>query len=527
MCKCKQLKQLEDENAGQARKIEALSQELNLALQTIEMMRRRMFGRSSEQSAAGQGMFDQFLAECDQLNGAAEPVEPETEKLEFERRKKGSNNLNGRLKIPDHLERVEKVLDLPESEKICPVTGEPLIRIGEEITEQLAYEPGKLYAIRYIRPKYASPDRRRGAEVGVRTAPLPDGPIERCKADVSLLAHVIISKYCDHLPLHRQEEIFRRYGLELSKSSMCDWVRDSAAALEPLYRLQRETVLKSDYINADDTPILFKNAKGHGAEKGHMWGYLCRLEKPPDEPPGEPEDTSRKQLMFFEFTRDWSSKHPENTLKNFRGFLQSDGYVGFQKIAERDGVTAIGCWSHCRRKFFEAAKAGVKDAEYFASLINILYRIEHRMAKLKCMGQSESAIQELRRKRATRVMNRFFAKAKSTFALPKSPLGKALTYAINQERALRQYATQLRFAPDNNSCENILRPLCLGKKNYMFFGSECGGKTASILYTLIGSCRANRVNPYEYLKDILARINSHPNSQLETLLPHNWRPSAR
>ncbi|OQA88246.1 MAG: Transposase IS66 family protein [Lentisphaerae bacterium ADurb.Bin242] len=174
------------------------------------------------------------------------------------------------------------------------MTGKPLIRIGEEISEQLAFEPGKLYVIRYVRPKYASPDRRQGAEVGVKTAPLPDGPIDRCKADVSLFSHIIISKYCDHLSLHRQVEIFRRHEIELPKSSMCAWVRNSATALEPLYQLLRETVLKSDYINSDDTPIHFKNDKSQGTGKGHMWIYLCRVEKPPDEPP----DSLLKKLML-------------------------------------------------------------------------------------------------------------------------------------------------------------------------------------------------------------------------------------
>lgn len=503
------------------RQIEGLNQELRLALQMVEMMRHRMFGRSSEQNHPDQGTFEQILSECDQLNGVTPCAPVEKEKIEYERKKPGSDKSNGRVKIPDHLDRVEKILDLPESEKICPVTGEPLICIGEDVSEQLAYEAGRLYVIRYVRPKYASPDRRKGAEVGVRTAPLPDGPIDRCKADVSLLSQIIISKYCDHLPLYRQEQMFRRLEIELPRSSMCDWIRESAVALEPLYRLLRETVLKSDYLNTDDTPILFKNASGGGTGKGHMWVYLCRAKSEPS------ESILQKYLMFFEFSRNWDSEHPVNTLKHFKGYLQSDGYSGFLKVAKRDDVTSIGCWSHARRRFFEAAKIGVKQAEEFLMLINILYRIEHRMAELKKCKMPEEYIQNLRRKRATRVMNRFFKKAKETFLLPKSPLGKALTYALNHEEALRRYTEQLRFLPDNNISENALRPLCLGKKNYMFFGNEGGGKTAAILYSLIGSCRACKINPFEYLKDVLARINSHPYAKLEELLPHKWGPDDR
>jgi transposase len=242
-----------------------------------------------------QGRFDNLLAECDSLNGESPEEHPETEKIEYERRKK-SDKRNGRVKIPDHLERVEKIIDLPEAEKICPVTGLPMIRIGEEISEQLAYEPGRIYAIRYIRPKYVSPDRRNGNGVGVKTAPLPDGPIDRCKADVSLLAHIIISKFCDHLPLHRQHGMFARHGIELPESTMGDWTRNIANTLEPLYNFHRNTILASDYVNADDTPVLFVSKKGKskrkgkkkgqkaaGAVKGHIWAYLCRINAPPDE----------------------------------------------------------------------------------------------------------------------------------------------------------------------------------------------------------------------------------------------------
>jgi transposase len=519
------------------RQLEALNQELQLALQTINMMRHRMFGRSSEQMNPGQGQFDNLLDECDSINGETPEEKSETEKIEYERRK-GKDNRNGRLKIPDHLERVEKFIDLPESEKICPVTGLPMIKIGEEISEQLAYEPGRLYAIRYIRPKYVSPDRRNGNSVGVKTAPLPEGPIDRCKADVSLLAHIIVSKFCDHQPLYRQRGILARHGMPLPESTMGDWTRNVANALEPLARLAKETVLASDYINADDTYILFVNRKkagkgkkkakkNKGARKGHMWAYLCHINDPPDE-----GGKSRKnKLVFFEFTEDWKEEHPLRVLKDFKGNLQSDAYVGFKKVCDKkdeitgkklDDIIGLGCWSHARRKYFLASEIGVKEAEYFVMLINILYRIEHRIADLEERGCSEEYLSYLRKKRANRVMDRFFEKVKTTTLLPQTPLGKALTYSRNQEQELRRYVEELRFRPDNNVVEQVLRTIGLGRKNYVFLGSECGGKTAAILYTLICSSKANGIDPYEYLKDILARINSHPHSKLHELLPHNW-----
>ena len=522
MCEC--CKQLEEKLAERDRQFEALRQEFNLALQTINMMKHSMFGRSSEQMNPDQGKFDSLLNECDSLNGNMPISEPEKEKLEFERLKKGQNsNLNGRVKIPAHLERVDKIIDLPESEKICPVTGLPMIKIGEEISEQVAYEPGRIYAIRYIRPKYVSPDRRNGNEVGVKTAPLPEGPIERCKVDVSLLTHIIISKYCDHLPLHRQAEIFQRSGIYLPKSSMCDWTKSASEVLEPLYNLYRDTVLASDYINSDDTPILFRNNAGKGSPKGHMWVYLCRIKSPVDEEMNSPpEKPKENKLMFFDFTQNWDDEHPLRVLKDFKGRLQTDAYPGFKKAFKLKDIIGMACLAHCRRKFFMAAKIRVKEAEYFLMLINILYRIEHRIAALKEKGISENYLLTLRQKRANRVMNRFFARVKETTLLPKTPLGKALTYARNQEQELRRYVDELRFAPDNNVSENALRPLCIGRKNYMMMGSECGGKTAAILYSLIGSCRANGINSYEYLKDVLTRINTLPYSRLPELLPHNW-----
>ena len=343
MCTC--CEQLRDELSGQSRQLEAVRQELSLALQTISMMRHRMFGRSSEQMHPDQGRFELLLNECNSLNGIAPVAEPEKMKIEFERRKSAEDNLNGRLKIPDHIERVDRIIYLPESEKTCPVTGLPLIRIGEEITEKLTYEAGRVYVIRNIRPKYASPDRRSGT--GIKTAPVPEEPIDRCKADVSLLSHIIISKYCDHLPLHRQVQMFQRHGIELPKSTMCDWVRDCAEVFRPLYNYYRNSVLSSNYVNVDDTPMDFmdRKRKEKGSRRGRMWAYLCRTEDIPEESANAPPGT---KLMFFDFTENWSEDHPISMLKNFKGYLQTDAYAGFRKVTESPDVTALGCWAHCR-----------------------------------------------------------------------------------------------------------------------------------------------------------------------------------
>jgi hypothetical protein len=254
-----------------------------------------------------------------------------------------------------------------------------------------------------------------------------------------------------------------------------------------------------------------------------MWVFLCRIKSPDnDEMNFPPENQKEYKLMFFDFTPNWDDEHPLKVLKDFNGRLQTDAYAGFKKAFKLKDIIGMACLAHCRRKFFMAAKIGMKEAESFLMLINILYRIEHRIAALKEKGFSDDYRLTLRQKRANRIMNRFFKKVKETTLLPKSPLGKALTYAINQEQELRRYVDELRFSPDNNVSENALRPLCVGRKNYMMMGSDCGGKTAATLYSLIGSCRANGINPYKYLKDVQTRISTLPYARLPELLPHNW-----
>jgi transposase len=492
--------------------ISPLRQELHLAMQMIELMRRRMFGASSDKINPDQQTFDALLQECDMLNGAPAPVQPATEKIEYERKKPSDSfNLNGRVKIPEHLERIDKILDLPDSEKICPVTGKPMIRMGEDITEQLAYKPGHFFAIRYIRPKYVSPDRRAGNGVGVLTASLPDGPIDRCKADVSLLAYIAVSKHGDGLPLNRQAEIFERQGIEIARSTFSDWMLGSAEALNPLYLDLRRTALRVDYINVDETPEPMLERGNGKTVTGRMWVYRTGTGPP---------------MAFFDFTDDKTQERPAGILKDFKGHVQTDASSSFNAVFRLEGVFGIGCWAHLRRRLIDAFNIGVKEAKPFVTLVSILYRIEHRMERLleeDPRKLSDSAVFMLRRKRAIRVMNRFFKLVGTTPELPKSPLGKALTYARNQEAGLREYINDLRFKPDNNAAENCIRPLVVGRKNHLFVGSRKGGKAAAIFYSLIGTCKMNGIDPYEYLKDVLSRINGHPASRIGELLPVAWK----
>ena len=501
---CCDCEKIEEKLVKKDVEINRLEQENALLQEALRLERLRKYGASSEQSNADQpeleGLFEN---EQDQ----AEVEEVATEHVEYDRRKGKKNNLNGRVKIPDHLERRDVYLDLSPEEKICPVTGLELVQIGEEITEQLAVEPPNFYVKRYIRPKYASPDRRKGSEVGVKTTNLPESPIDRCKADVSTLAYIIVSKFTDYLPLYRQQQQFLRHGITIAASTMCDWVNACAATLKPLYNELKNFVLNSDYLNVDDTPIDLLRKK-EKKRQARLW-----LARTGSGPPG----------MFFHFSEDWTNKQAKNIFKNFSGYLQSDGYSGYLKIGQRHDVVSLGCWAHVRRKFVEAAKLKVRGADQFVTLINLLYRIEHRIAELpETMAEADKLA--LRQKRANRVLHRFFDKVNSTHALPKSTLGKALTYARNQQHLLHNYLLDLHFTPDNNAAERAIRPVTLGRKNFLFVGSERGGETAAIFMSLIGTCKANNMNPYDYLKDVLSRINLHPNRKITELLPHNWQP---
>ena len=510
-CECLQLQtekgSLEQENSCLCKKVSCLEQEVKLLHEMLKLERLRKFGAKSEQSDPNQLKFDDLLQEHDELNVETEKETEATEHIEYDRKKGKNKNLNGRVAIPDHLERREIILDLTPEEKICPVTGKEMIKIGEDITEQLAVEPPKFFVNKYIRPKYASPDRRKGAKAGVRKAPLPDGPIDRCKADVSLLASIIIDKYADHMPLYRQEQKYLRQDIRLPANTMCDWANTSGDRLKPLHRELGKFVLAHDYINVDETPINLLR-KGKKIRESRLWA-VCTGSGPPG--------------IFFHFTENWKNENAIKLLKPFKGNLQSDGYSGYKKVGKHPDVNLLGCLAHARRKYVEAAKIGNKKAESFVLLFNVLYRIEHDIAAMPDTVSDQDKL-ALRQKRANRVFKRLFKKISRTHAMPKSPLGKAITYTKNHKDILQNYLSELRFKPDNNLAEQKIRPVTLSKKNFLFVGSERGGETAAIFMSLIATCKANKINPFEYLKDVLSRINSHPHKKLSELLPQNWKP---
>jgi hypothetical protein len=316
---------------------------------------------------------------------------------------------------------------------------------------------------------------------------------------------VATAKYADHLPLHRLEGIFSRYGVELARSTMCDWIRDVADLLAPIVSAMKARVLATGYVQTDDTPLQVQ--MGHGkTHRGYVWAYRS------------PEIRE----VVYDFTLSRARDGPEKFLKRFRGYLQADAYSGYDRIVMREGVTEVGCWAHARRKFFESLCTDAERASAVVAAIRRLYRIE---AEAKEAGITGERLAELRRSRAAPILDDMEAYLEliRPEVLPKSPLGKAITYAQNQWRALRRYVEDGRLEMDNNGAERSMRRVAIGRKNYLFAGSPAGGHRAAVLYSLTESCRLQGIDPQAYLKDVLSRVKTHPANRVDELTPSGWK----
>jgi transposase len=415
-----------------------------------------------------------------------------------------------------------KRIDYPveESQKICPECGAERKQIGEEITTQLDYKPAELWLLEHVRPKLACPC----CEGHVTVAPLPQQPIEKGLPAPGLLAHVAVSKYEDHLPLHRLERIFERAGLDIARSTMCGWVGHVADLLEGVWRRMRAEALLSHIIQTDDTPVKVQDEKRETMRTGRLWVYLG--------------DHAHPQVVF-DYTPSRSRDGPAQFLKDYRGYLQGDAYGGYEGLCAGTGVTKVACFAHARRKFFEAKSSAAGGALHALAFIRQLYDVEDAA---KAQAAQEAAAQQLdadaawrllvetryrlRQERAVGVLANFrrWLDEQSLAVLPKSPLGEAIGYARNQWTELTRYLEDGALEIDNNASERELRRVAIGRNNWMFLGSDDGGRRAAIIYSLLATCRKHGVNPFEYLRDVLARVSTHPASAVAELLPQNWKP---
>jgi transposase len=401
----------------------------------------------------------------------------------------------GRRPLPPQLPRERIEIDVPEAEKRC-ACGTQKTRIGEAVSEKLDYVPARVRVIETVRPKYACPH----CHDGVSQAPAPPQAVERSLATEGLLAHIVVSKYVDHLPLYRLERIFDREHLDLSRATLCGWVADVATALAPIGDELRRQVVAATYLQTDDTPITILEETG--SRKGRIWTYLDPIAR----------------RVVFDATPTHERDGPERFLAAFTGDLQADAYTGYDALYRTGRLRELGCWAHARRGFVEALPTDARAAPMVA-LIQELYQVERAIAdepvdlrRARRQGESIPILQWIGAERD----------ALAAAVLPKSPLGDAVRYLANQWGALQRFVDDGRFRIDNNAAENQLRAVAVGRKNWLFAGSFEGARRAALLYSLVQSCTLIDVSPFEYLKDVLLRTATHPQRLIAQLTPAGW-----
>jgi transposase len=491
------------------KKLQSSEQKISILQHQVEQLLRRVYGRRSERLDPNQLMLDPLILQAiEQAASLPRPVDPPLPQEPKERRHpREKRNHPGRIPIPEHLERVEIVLDIPEEDKVSPETGEPMKRIGWEVSEKLEYRPGKIIVNVYKRPKYASSS---DSDTGVITAPMPDHPIEKCKADIGLLSYIIVSKFADHLPLYRQDGIFEREGVDIPRATQTSWVLQTYEAITPFEDALKRAVLEPGVVFTDDS-IIPLQVKGNGkVKKARLWAYVRGGNGPP--------------LTVYDFSHDRSKQRPLDFLDGYRGYAHADAYSGYDELFRRKDIIEVGCWVHARRKFDEATSSRPKEATEIMARISKLYKVE-----AECAEMSDVERCGYREQHSRPVLDAIFQRLVELKieSIPSEPLRKAIDYALNQRQALYRYLEDGRLRPDNNLAENAIRPLALGRKNWLFAGSDRGARATALYLGLIQSCKACGVNPWEYFNDMLRRIMSHPVTRLRELLPDQWKPLPR
>jgi transposase len=460
-------------------------------------LKRQLFGKKSEKLNPAQRLLFENL--YDQVKSKIDQQKLPTAKL-AQKRKNADHR--GRNPLPKDLPREVIEIDPTDEEKTCPVCHKQKQRIGSEETEKLEYVPASFYVKKYVRYKYACKE----CESHISIGQLPPMAIDKGIAGEGLLAHIITSKYCDHNPLNRLEGILKRHGVDINVSTMCDWVGKSADLLEPLVKRMHAKILQSPKINTDDTPIPVKSKKHRGSTyNGYLWVYV-----------------GKEHNVVFDFTPTRSREGPVKFLGTYSGYVQADAYSGYDEFFRKSDATEVGCHAHARRKFDYALDTDPVRAARLLVLWGRLYDIER---KAKDENYSSAQLLEARQKQAKPIL----AEIKTVLneyknrVLPKSPIGKAISYSLNQWEALNIYVDDPMLDIDNNLSERTLRMVVIGRKNYLFAGSEAGAWRAAIIYSLVASCKLNEIDPFRYFRDVLSRVSIHPADKIDELLPSEWK----
>ena len=473
-----------------------LQQSHAATLDELAWYKRWTFGRRRERftEGAGQGHLFDLDSPADEPQDSTTPHQEADAEVEVKthRRRRKKREIDW-----DKLPQVHHEHDLPEAEKNCSCCGRQMDRIGEDITRELELEPAKLEAHIHIRPKYAC----RRCKEGVRAAPLPQRPIPGGIAGPGLITEVIVGKLGDHIPLYRLEDILARYGVYISRSTLSDWVKFAAELFRPLYDLQRELVLRSSVMWTDDTHVTVLGGR-EGSFKGYFWTYI---------------GDQRHPYSVYDFTNSRCRAGPAGFLESYSGYLHADAYTGYDAmfVDVASGVIEVACWAHARRKFFDAVNSSPREAHQMLEWIRQLYDLEDRACEW-----SVEARRELRARESNPVLDKIeaYLPELARTVLPKSSLAKAVTYARNQWKALRRYTEDGRLTIDNNVSERTLRHQAIGRKNWLFLGSEAAGPRAAVLSTILAGAKRHRIEPWCYVRDLLLRLHAD-DLRLEEMLP--------
>jgi transposase len=464
----------------------------------LENLEARVFGRHASEKLHREQKSGQQVLEFADLPHPPQEAPPAEPVGGPEEKKHGG----GRKQIPAHLVRQRIEHTLPEEQRQCPQCGETMQPFGEETSEQLARITARTFVKQHARIKYCC----KKCECAPKIADVPNKVIDKGLADAGLLAEIAVQKFGDHLPLYRQEQIFARDGVNIPRSTQCAWMGVVASLLEPVVIWMKGEVLKSRKIHIDDTSIRVQEPGMHKTRTAHLWVYVG--------------DDAHPQTVF-DYTRNRSRDGPAKFLEKYKGYLQADAFSAYDCLYASKDVIEVACWAHARRKFFEARESDAR-ADEMLLLIAELYAVEKDIRDFP-----PNLRYDVRQLKTAPILNRIDgwmeACQRNKEVLPRGDLGEAIKYARKQWRALTRFIEDGILSPDNNAAENALRPVVLGRKNYLFVGNDAGGKRAAILYSLIESCKRHGVNPVEYLADVLTRISTHPAAQVADLAPANWK----
>jgi transposase len=494
--------------------LETLSEQIHLneKLQhQLEQLLRQRYGRKTERIDP-----DQLLLFAQEILAQAEPAPtpestPEPAPAPTAPRAPEREG-HGRKPLPASLPRKPVWHDVPPEQRVCPDCGAERTCIGQEVREQLEYVPASLVVLEHIRPKYAC----RACQAHVVIAERLPEPIDKGLPGPGLLAHVAVSKYADHLPLYRLEGILRRFGIELSRSTRCDGMAVVAELLEPIVKRMLGLILTSKVVQNDDTTVPVQDHEGKGIKTGRLWVSIGDHDHP---------------YTVYTYTPDRSATGPREIFRRFRGYLQADAYSAYDGLYASGEIIEVGCLMHARRKFYEARTVDPQRSHQALAWIGLLYDVE-REVKGRETADYQAFVALRHRVRAERsrpIFDKFhdWLKAELPKVLPKSPIGEAIQYALNHWEALKRPLEAGFLELDNGACERAFKPVALGRKNWLFAGSDKGGQTAAVLMSLCTTCKGLGIDPQAYLRDVLDRISTHPAKRLDELLPDRWRELRR